>query len=163
MNLPDRLPRRPSALIRAALADLAKVEADPTYAVDMTSWHGMNWVNPIHPDAAEDREEDMRELCCVCLAGAMMAKTFKVPYGDSATPRQLLLMEEVSAGDMNALEALDELRAGNVHGAFRDLRMDVPTAFVGRAYVEVADYDQDRAEFRADMERLADELEEAGA
>lgn len=29
-----------SAVIRAALDDLAEVEADPRYVVDMNKWHG---------------------------------------------------------------------------------------------------------------------------
>ena len=55
----SELPDKPSELIRLALADLRKCEADPRYLIDMAQWH-----RPV-----------TSELCHVCLAGAVMART----------------------------------------------------------------------------------------
>ncbi len=60
----NKLPNKPSALIRLALADLALCKADPEYALDMSNWHYYNTY--------------YSGLCYVCFAGSVMAKTLKV-------------------------------------------------------------------------------------
>lgn len=56
-----KLPEKPSELLKLAMLDLEKVEADPRYRVDMGEWHKPNG------------------RCSVCLAGSVMAKTLGLP------------------------------------------------------------------------------------
>jgi hypothetical protein len=66
------LPDDPTELLNAALEDLAKCEDDPTYSVDMLRWHVP--------------AQNNTRTCYVCLAGAVMAKTFDLPPDSLATP-----------------------------------------------------------------------------
>jgi len=73
----DQLPIQRSELLKIGLADLAKVENDPGYRVDMLSWgyysHGEN-------------------ICVCCLAGSVLIKTLnyqvdRSPFCSSSSTR----------------------------------------------------------------------------
>lgn len=83
-----KLPGKPSALIRLALADLAKVRKDPRYKVDMTGWH--------YKAASK---------CHVCAAGAVMAKTLKKNINRKFDARNF-------GEESEALVAIDNMRRG---------------------------------------------------
>ena len=141
----SKLPDKPSELIRVALADLAKCEADPTYEIDMNVWH---------KGAAIPTD-----TCLVCLAGAVMANSLRVAPTASVIPPA----GGFESGDIGALFAIDSLRAGNVLAAVANLRLPMDAMNrVPRDEVEICEYETDPSEFRADMETLADELEANG-
>lgn len=127
------LPDKPSELIRVALADLAKVEADPRYVVDMGMWH-----EPLAPP--------FDGKCAVCLAGAVMAGTLGISAERSLRP------EDFDDDTNRKLDDLDEMRLGWVPDRF-------DFSDHGRPITKYAD---NPARFRADMERFASDLEEAG-
>ena len=63
------LPDKPSQLLRLAVKDAQLCQQDPNYRLDMGTWH-----SPVG------------SLCFVCMAGAVMAKTLKLPGDISARP-----------------------------------------------------------------------------
>lgn len=97
----DTLPLLPSALLETAMNDLEAVERDPTYRVDMGTWHTPR---PLVGGGLRSSEY----VCCVCLGGAVMAGTLKVD------PRF-----DISTGNFPdsigyKLSALDAFRTGAV-------------------------------------------------
>lgn len=128
----------PAKLIRLALEDLKKVEADPRYEVDMDDWHSGGSVT--HP-------------CAVCLAGAVMAKTMKLQYDKNLWPEDAALN-----GTTWALQALDELRRGNVRGGYSVL--DRPFPGDGPEELKIFPYHISPERFCAEMEALADLIEQ---
>jgi len=129
MKLPDEL----SALLELALGDLRKSEIDDRYTVNMGVWHV--------PDV---------EGCSVCLAGSVLAHSLDVPIDEPSGPSYV--DDEIE----RKLEAIDELRLGNVLEARRIMLFD------DFAAPDVARYDVDRDQFFADMEKLVVDLREAG-
>lgn len=98
-----KLPDEPSALLRAALADLKKVEEDPGYVVFMGGWH-------------RPANRRFRSVCEVCLAGATMAKTLGVPSRLEVCP------EDFTDRKLERkLRALNFLRVGKIALALRVL------------------------------------------
>lgn len=128
------LPRKPSELIRLALSDLAKCEADPRYMIEMGTWH-----------------EPKGKVCHVCLAGSVMAQTMGT-FSDSGTSPCWHAHEETQ------LIALDSLRTGDVSLAFDDLNLGEPPI----ENREITPYEEDSDAFRVEMEELANDLKKAG-
>lgn len=144
-----KLPDIMSDLIRAAIDDLELVEADSRYVVEMGAWHS-----------------PMRALggtvCNVCLAGAVLAKTFSIDQD-----------KYVSGGYMNSLEegkkllALNALRQANIGAAgfFMEklipgnLKFNILDPSLGDS---IAQYIEDPALFKQQMLDLADILEVEG-
>jgi hypothetical protein len=139
-----QLPDKPSELIRLALADLEKCEVDSRYKIHMSSWH----------------EPDSRGSCCVCVAGAVMAQTFKISSEVWLTPSGMCSQLCLGGVIHSKLLALDELREGNIDGAFYILGINLPenapTTF------NVTQYDEFPLQFKADMRSMADMLESHG-
>lgn len=139
----NRLPDKPSELIRLALADLKKVESDPRYEIAMAvTWH-------------EPQEEE--RTCLVCLAGAVMAEELGLSpeedrgpsYFDTDTTLKLL--------------ALNSFRLGNIDTALCHLRIDYEQYFSVPTRVHIAGYnDENPAPFYRGMEAIASCLEEVG-
>lgn len=104
MNCENKLPNLPSDLLRLAVDDLTRVEADSRYRVDMGFWH--------KPTTSPDNGG---VVCGVCLAGAVMAKSLEAEINVSASP--------VNADDKtyNQLEALNSFRAGHYVSAVHKL------------------------------------------
>lgn len=129
------LPDLPSALIRVALADLAKVEAMPgTYAVDMYTYH-----QPIGANR-----------CAVCLAGSVMAMSLGVSPSDYPSTRDF--------AERDKLQALNKFRTGSVEYGCDLIGIEVTKEFDR----PITWYEDDRDAFRAEMEILASDLEAAG-
>jgi hypothetical protein len=134
-----KLPKTPSKLLRIALTDLMAVEKSKKYRIDMGMWHH---------GAVEGGQK-----CEVCMAGAVMAKTLKVPDDEWRDP-----------GDFNSsditkkLFAINLLRVGNISeacyflGVKNKANMQVP----------VISYDDSPKEFKKDMRKLIKTLEKAG-
>ena len=67
------LPQKFSDLLRVALAALERFEKDPRYTISMLNWHSP--------------EEGPEGKCGVCLAGVVMAATFRVPPTSHREPQ----------------------------------------------------------------------------
>ena len=155
MKEKSKLPDRPSLLIAVALDDLELVMQDPRYIVDMGDWHNPN---------GED------SICAVCLAGAVMAKTFDVAIHKEAYPETLLLPLQNARSQARKLEALDSFRRGQVHSGM--LRSTSFRGVYGERFMRVADickkdfditpYEIDPEQFIEDMDNLRLELEAQG-
>ena len=130
------LPTKPSELIRLALKDLAAVELDARYVVEMLEWH--------LPAVDE---------CLVCLAGAVMAQTLGASPDRHLTPSEFPQSRQ--------LQALDTLRyahrADYLAAACEQLR-----ARLIEWTERVPCYDSDPEGFHAVLGRLADAFEASG-
>lgn len=129
----DKLPDRPSKLIRLGLRDLRKVERDARYRVDMGRFH-----------------VPVGRVCEVCLAGAVMACSLKVPRSRFIVPWGERSF--VSSIDKK-LSALDDFRLGNISKGC--VSMGVDTRVQDRV---ICPYDSDKRQFYVDMCRLANEF-----
>ncbi len=131
------LPDLPSALIRLAMKDLREVEADPRYAVDMEDWHQPNGI---------------MNVCQVCLAGSIMAKTFQT------NPEQSF--RAVQFEDEWKLASLDYFRCGGITDGLEAL--NIPSETVPIENRHIVPYTVDRERFHEQMEELAHEFAEFG-
>ena len=137
---PERkpLPDKPSELIRVALADLEKVEADPRYSVHMGDWH-----------------RSFGNYCAVCLAGSVMAMSLHL------NPEQTVEFHDSASGlsdaDWDKLDALDDFRMGEVHAGLRTLNLDQGSL---DEMIGITPYTTDPTTFKQDMNNLADLLEQ---
>jgi hypothetical protein len=139
----QKLPDRPSHLIRAALLDAAECERDPRYCVEDPNGF---WNRAWHLLATD------RKRCLVCLAGAVMAKSLYVSWGDSYSP------EDFEPDTKKKLMALNEFRRGDIHRALvYVLELPKNPLEVER---RITPYAQNRRQFYRQMSALADDLEE---
>lgn len=138
MSKPVTLPDKPSALIRLALADLAKCERSPKYKINMAWWLK-------GPDAADT-------VCKVCLAGAVMAQTLRLKVESDKE-----IMPISGSDDGRKLSALDWLRQGGVNSACNNLGIQSPIE--NRS---ITPYNNDSKLFRKQMRALANDLAKAG-
>jgi hypothetical protein len=140
----DTLPNKPSELLALALADLEQVENDPNYRVTMGLWH--------QPDGC---------VCCVCLAGSVLAKTCKVPpskYIDALWLRDALYAK---------MYALDSFRVGRVLRGLRAMLEDQwgpadEERYKGYEQVVMCDYHTSPELFKNDIRRLIKRLQGDG-
>lgn len=142
-----KLPDLPSAMLRLAMEDLAKVEADPLYTVQMSDWHSR------YP-----REDDGRLVCHVCLAGSVMAKTLELPI-DIADDTVWFSVENTFE-DWRKLTMLDFLRSGLIEDALDWVHKELPVGVPSR--IEVTEYTNNPVQFKMDMEDIATVLEANG-
>lgn len=140
MNKPKiSLPNKPSELIRVALEDLEKTEADERYIINMAFWH---------------RPTSDLQKCHVCLAGAVLAQRSGASHYDDLS--ELRFVSEVRA----KLFALDDFREGSLHSGLRKLDGPCPTSIP--EHKVIAPYEDDPAQFKSDMRGLADMFAEEG-
>lgn len=141
-KLKDTLPKKPSALIRLALADLAVIEKDKRYKVDMGVWH-MPY-----------------DKCLVCLAGSVMANSLNVPVDCGLCVDPYDDQSGLPADVFKKLVALDLFRLGDIEVGLSRLGLKLPEFL---AYsVEMPDYDYDRRGFKRQMAKLASVFEAVG-
>lgn len=88
-----------SQAIDMAVADLRAIARNPHYRIDMSTWHSQN----------------ASGVCHVCFAGAVMANTLEVPIHQELSPHYV-----ENEGWKAPLNALNELRSGNIHAATED-------------------------------------------
>ena len=173
----SKLPDQPSALIRAALDDLKKCMADPTYVINMATWH-----KPLSGDQPlSERDPPFGRTnsaeCSVCLAGAVLAQTFKMPasepiaalrpFGESGRPhdpRNPLVQR--FANDIDKLRAIDDFRAGAIYDGLISMGYSPDDAVpngMGNLERKMAAFDKDSPEpFFRDMHKIADDFERCG-
>ena len=151
----EKLPNKLSDCIEIALKDLKKIEADPRYAVGM------------HPTWHTGRRSNLPgDRCCVCFAGAVMAKTLDCNIDDNISPYEL---GPYQYGDLHAderihngcrLEALDQARAGHISSALFSTYKKVPEHYNGPREVFVTPYGMSSDEFVKDMNGIVELLRE---
>ena len=148
MTNTSKLPDQPSALIRVALGDLQKCLADPIYKIDMRTWH-----KPV----------DNGTHCFVCLAGSVLAQTFKVPPSESIPA----IRHFIDCNELDKLEALDYFRTGNIFDGLILMGFDPQgnSALdeMGQLNGGLAPFDADDPKiFFDDMNTIADAFERCG-
>lgn len=130
----NKLPDRPGDLIRLAIGDLALVEADPNYRVNMWTWHAPR----------------LGEPCNVCLAGSVMAKTLDCAPTKSTDPWSF------PGGVAAKLNALNYFRTGEVTAGLREMGMEPLVQDM-----RITHHALNPTAFRRDMLAMADTLDEA--
>ena len=125
----------PGDLIRLALSDLEKAEKSPHMDVDMNQW-----------------VRSFAGGCAVCFAGGVMVGTLGCPTDESTSPGEV-------ADDRTRryLRALDGFRLGHVSNGLYEMDLVGNTPIT--EYVSVAKYADDPDRFKADMRRMADDLD----
>jgi hypothetical protein len=141
-----KLPNKPSAIIRTALADLAAVEKDKKYKINMSTWH-----SPIDYIYNEKSKND--PSCEVCMAGAVIANA-----GNDVN--KLIHPDMFDAATENKLSAIDCFREGEIARGLDYMGIEKPRFMTG--YIEMVDYDRNKAKFKKQMNELADVFEEYG-
>ena len=147
-----KLPGRPSALIRLALADLRYVERHKkTFGVDMNSY------------AVKHSGK-----CHVCLGGAALAGTVgfdvdKMGLDESAGADYATLCDiDDTFGDAaTAAYALDCFRTGELLEAFAMLDLEFPDHQVANT-IYIVRYSDNPSLFKKQLGQLADQLESIG-
>lgn len=134
------LPKIPSKLIRIALADIEKVEADPRLVVDMDYW------------------VEGGEMCAACFAGAVMLFTL-AEFDDY---KDLSLAPNDYEENYWQLRALDFLRIGDLSPAFVYLGLHGQDEAITKCKRSITPYDKSPEQFKEDMNNLANDLEKAG-
>lgn len=99
-----KLPKKLSALLRLAVRDAKACEKAPNYKLVMRDWH--------FPNKTE-------KVCQVCMAGAVMANTLRVPWGRIMGPhafnREAAALYAINSMRNGFLaEAYDQMNAGSV-------------------------------------------------
>ena len=148
MTYTSKLPDQPSALIRVALADLQKCIDDPVYKIDMRTWH-----KPV----------DSGTHCSVCLAGSVLAQTFKVPTSESIPA----IRHFVDCNELDKLEALDYFRTGNIFDGLILLICDPQGVSaldeISQLNGSISEFDEHSPEnFFDNMNAIADAFERCG-
>lgn len=145
------LPKIPSELLRLALDDFDKIRNDDRYIINMNIWH-----------CPSDRLRRCmpRDVCCVCLAGAVMSSRLETEIFLRYVPSDFV------GSIRDSLYALDHLRIGLVQNALVDFlgynekqfqESGLPKFFDVQVYTE-----KNYEEWRRSLLELADMLEKAG-
>ena len=165
MTYTSKLPDQPSALIRVALDDLKKCMDDPIYEINMGTWHKpifgqYNFIS-----------------CSVCLAGSVLAQTFKIPASESIPPLRPFGESGVPSApnnpmfrrfdsDIDKLRAIDDFRAGAIVDGLISMGYALDYATLngmGNPDRIMAAFDKDYPEpFFDDIHKIADDLERCG-
>jgi hypothetical protein len=128
------LPEKPSDLIELALLDLALVERDKQYVVNMDDWH-----------------RPVGEYCSVCLAGSVIAKSL------GAVPDRESYPAKFSPYVEDRLWALEYFRVGKVKFAV-DRMSGYAHSFrigLGHEHIEMVPYADDPVTFKHRLYRIA--------
>lgn len=177
-----KLPDKPSELLQLALNDLEAAEASGQYNIDMSYWHSPGPQGRPMRDfpghSGDNRDVYKNSLCTVCMAGSVLAMTLEleptthalvkdddVAAVNSCGERALLFDKDTT----RKLNALNELRRGNLHSAFWrlgrkapvEMPKEVPVAAYGN-YVRIAGKAPNAPEFKNDMRKIITMLKEAG-
>jgi len=134
-----RLPNKPSALIKVALADLYLAEKNSRFKIDMNTWH----------------DPDSNARCCVCLAGVIMA-TSEESKGGTVDLVPSSFPPEIA----DKLRALEEFRTGDVEAGLFLMNLELPEGM--NAHRSIMGYRGDPLRFKKHMRQLAYDLEKKG-
>lgn len=163
MKKNHELPTKLSALIKVALKDLKKVEKDKNYKVNLSMWH-------------QTFDDD---VCYVCLAGAVLAKSLKIDRKASICRRNggflMIFNEQFIKKELPVPQmlALDDVAVGGVGHAVRALRHafmnDKPMSQKQLTVVDRLDsvvfyheYEEYPVLFKKNLKIIASKLDEVG-
>lgn len=140
MELIPKLAKKPSDLMRQAIHDLERAEADSRYSVSMWLWH-----------------DEFNGQCAVCLAGAVIAFSLGMEPNKCASP-------STYSHDYiwSRLHALDDFRTGDIRLGLMMMGLVQLEERVKPERCKIALYESNPALFKADMLKLADTLETMG-
>ena len=133
----NKLPDKPSELIRLAVKDMKIVYARDDVEVDMNNWH-----------------KPKQGVCLMCAAGAVMSNSLETDSSVRAVP--LYYDEDIP----DKLGAINYLRFGEVEDALQDLGLK-PTEKFDRDINQPRTKD-DLPAFYIELEKLASDLEAEG-
>ncbi len=133
-----QLPNKPSALLDLALKDLIKTEKDKKYIINMGDWHLTRDFLP----------------CCVCLAGAVIAKTLEWPIDKDYWPAS-------DSRNDKKLMALEYLRTGDVYSAISTMGLDLKGDYM-KLDRDIVGYDESPKDFKKQIQKLVKDLKTAG-
>ena len=150
--LMKKLPNKPSALIRVAIADMKAASKSRKYTINMDHWH-----------LPSDRGTKETKTCYVCLAGSVMA------FSLDACRKEVVSTVHYDDYTEDRLIALDEFRneveepvllitIGKISEARRDALSALDMKHCGR--MAGNSKAQNKPKFYRDMLWLADRLEE---
>lgn len=144
-----RLPELPSDLIKVALGDIERVEADSRYRINMGVWH-----SPIGYMIA-------RSQCEVCFAGAVIAKTL---VDETIGPYRQASPSCFSAYNRNRLVALDFFRLGRVYEGACEMGYQTAIRESEETWDDrtITSYYKDPSSFKRCMHKMANDLKKAG-
>jgi hypothetical protein len=155
----DMSPRKFSAWLELAIADLKRVELDPVFEVDMTCFLKQHYTRP--------------GVCRVCLAGSVLAGA-----GHNPTSRFADEFHSLTQFERNLLQAIDAVRGGHIQTSLiyaqdavgyipeADRKKMSPLGFSGwpvslpDAVEWVYSRNDSNAEFFAYIQAVADKLKE---
>lgn len=140
------LSNKPSTMIKQALKDLDRAKKAGAI-VNMGDWY----------------YKSHEGVCTVCLAGAVLFHEFELNHEEEAGPYDLMYYGLIKTSEMLKLLALNEFRSGAVMTALET--MGVRDQALKRGYLPIfftSDGSQDTSEWRRDMQRLVESLEEVG-
>ena len=138
----NKLPEKPSELIRLALHDLELCEQNDRYAINMDRWHVPS-----------------ENKCYVCLAGSVMAKSLNADAWNYLEPYDYIYKIKIK------LLVLDEFRKGHVH---KGIILLFPESFGHMRFDnlsccrDIIPYEENPIKFKQQMHKLADDLEKEG-
>lgn len=144
------LPRKPSKLLRIALADLVKVERSKKYVIDMGTYH-----TPI-----SEWDMEIGRHCAVCLAGSIMARTL------GSDPKDRIIPSDFGETTARKLYAVSDLQFGNIHGGL--IHLNYATSTINRIIDQVGEernmpgYLADPVAYKNAVRNLANDFEAAG-
>lgn len=152
--LPDTL----HELLDVAMEDVAALEKDPDYEIQMDE----TWHLPTSQFSQETLRTftNPRAACVICAAGATMVRRFHASKRRGYRPSSFGHRNEVR------LKAIDWLRLGDVSAAWNILYSDEPfpdvPIYVSALNREVVIYEKDRAQWWEDAMELHMDLRKAG-
>lgn len=139
-----KLPNKLSALIRVAVADLAKAEKSKRYVVDMGSWH--------------DPGGTPSSKCEVCFGGAVIAFSLKVSSSVYTEPYRFPESTKCKLLALDALRSGNVVRAAGMSGVCSPAqRTRISNCFMDD--VSVPEYGHDNRGFKTAMRKIATQLE----
>ena len=133
---------KPSEMLRDAVGDLEKCEADPKYSIDMAVWYV--WKTP--------------HKCFVCLGGAVIAQRL------NPTEHGELTSDDFDEATTRKLQALDLFREGDTHNGLCELGLieDSPNPTIPVNLLNPPIYRHDPEAFKVAMLAQADRLQGCG-
>lgn len=152
------LPDKPSKLILVALEDLEWAEKNPKYRISMHAWHQPGMMEISHFDGETESEQ---EVCQVCFAGSVMAKTCKSEWSSELTPHKF--PKELK----RKLIALNHFRCGEVESGLSCLGVDTPLSLDANPWytdheMDEISADENRTVWKKQMRRMAGHLAKHG-
>jgi hypothetical protein len=166
-KIKDKLPKKPSKLIRLAVADVKRAKK-AGYTINMNIWHAPDreaaGIGMFDDDVAAKMrvaraKNPKNKFCQVCFGGSVLA------CGTSLRPDQDWDLGSVrnlfEKSFQNKIDALDSFRSGEIADGLRIMGLRRPPYLAENVFIPSYDDRRPQPFFRA-MLKMADVLEEFG-